>query len=123
MTSVPATPKATRILWRYRVMAFATGSVLVLACIALFLQKVAHVHHLDLANAILWITHGYCFLVYCMATVHLGITMRWSLVRLFLVGAAGTIPTMSFVAEHYVTRDVRFAWAANAPTAGVPGVV
>jgi integral membrane protein len=79
----------------------------VLGTIALILQKVANVPHMDLPNAILWVTHGYLFLVYVIVTLHLGLKLRWPIVRLVLVMAAGTIPTMSFVAEHFVTRDVR----------------
>jgi integral membrane protein len=42
-----------------------------------------------------------------IATLQLGLRLRWNVVRLALVMLAGTIPTMSFVAEHFVTRDVR----------------
>ena len=105
--TAPARAKAARSLRRYRVMAFATGTVLVLGTIALILEKGAGVSHLHLVNAILWVTHGYLFLVYLMTTIHLGLTLRWPLLRFALVGAAGTIPTMSFVAEHFVTRDAR----------------
>ena len=98
--------KVARALRWYRTMAFATGTVLILACIALILQA-SGVKHMHGVNAVMWIGHGYLFLVYCMSTVYLGITVRWPLLRFPLVGLAGTIPTMSFVAEHYVTRDVR----------------
>ena len=106
-TASPPQHRAAGALKRYRVMAFATGTVLVVATIALILQKVAGVHHLDLTNAILWIAHGYLFLVYVISALYLGIKLRWPLLKLVLVMAAGTIPTMSFVAEHYVTRDAR----------------
>lgn len=105
--STTAAPKVAGALRRYRIMAFTTGTVLVAGTIALILQKVAGVKHLDGANAILWVAHGYLFLVYCIATLQLGLKLRWNIVRLALVMAAGTIPTMSFVAEHFVTRDVR----------------
>ncbi|MDP9118619.1 MAG: DUF3817 domain-containing protein [Actinomycetota bacterium] len=94
-------------LLRYRVMAFTTGTVLVLGCIALILQKAFHVAHTDGLNAILWVSHGYLFLVYVIVTAQLWLKLRWPLWRLVAIGAAGTIPTMSFVAEHYVTRDAR----------------
>ncbi len=94
-------------LKRYRIMAFTTGTVLVLGAIALVMQKVFDVAHMDLPNAILWVAHGYLFLVYVITTLQLGLRLRWSIIRLALVMVAGTIPTMSFVAEHFVTRDVR----------------
>lgn len=96
-------------LLRYRIMAFTTGTVLVLGTIALILQKVAHVKHMDGPNAILWVTHGYLFLIYLVTALQLGLKLRWHIVRLALVMLAGTVPTMSFVAEHIVTRDVRAA--------------
>jgi integral membrane protein len=46
-------------------------------------------------------------LIYVVTVLNLGIKARWHLLRMILVGLAGTIPTMSFVAEHYVTRDIR----------------
>ena len=108
-TEAPKRPKRSKteraLLW-YRSMAFATGTVLILACIALILQA-AGVKHMHGVNAVMWIGHGYLFLLYCMSTVYLGTTVRWPLLRFPLVGLAGTIPTMSFVAEHFVTRDVR----------------
>ncbi len=39
----------------------------------------------------------------------LGFKLRWPLARYVLVMLAGTIPTMSFVAEHFVTRATRAA--------------
>jgi integral membrane protein len=109
-TEAPQRSKAARALKWYRIMAFSTGTVLILACIALLLQGVG-VKHMHGVNAVMWIGHGYLFLLYCMSTVYLGITLRWPLLRFPLIGLAGTIPTMSFVAEHYVTRDVRASGA------------
>jgi integral membrane protein len=99
--------KVERALLRYRVMAFATGTALVLACIALLLQKAFGVNHMNVPNAILWVTHGYFFLVYVMTTLYLGIAVRWPLWRIAVVAVAGTVPTMSFVAEHFVTKRLR----------------
>jgi integral membrane protein len=105
----PAPAKARSALLRYRVMAFVTGTVLIAGTIALILQKVFDVNHLDVLNAILWVAHGYLYLTYVVVTLQLGIRLRWPILRMLLVMAAGTIPTMSFVAEHYVTRDARAA--------------
>lgn len=101
----PNAAKASGALKRYRVMAFTTGTVLIAGTIALIVQKGFGVGHLDLTNAILWIAHGYLFLVYVITALQLGIKLRWPLLKMLLVMAAGTIPTMSFVAEHFVTRD------------------
>jgi integral membrane protein len=105
------TAKARAALTRYRVMAFVTGTVLVAGTIALILQKAFDVDHLGVLNAILWVGHGYLYLTYVIVTLQLGVRLRWPILRLLLVMAAGTIPTMSFVAEHFVTRDARASGA------------
>lgn len=106
MTAV-STGKARAALTRFRVMAFVTGTVLLAGTIALILQKVFDVDHLGVLNAILWVGHGYLYLTYVIVALQLGIRLRWPILRVLLVMAAGTIPTMSFVAEHVVTRDAR----------------
>lgn len=99
-------------LLRYRVMAFATGVVLSLGTIALILKYAADVH--VPGYAFLWVAHGWLYVVYLIVTVILGFRLNWPLPRYVLVMLAGTIPTMSFVAEHFVTRQVRAA-AGNHP--------
>jgi integral membrane protein len=95
-------------LKRYRVMAFVTGVVLLTGCTALIL-KAAGVPRMEPWTGFIWVAHGYLYLVYVVVTAMLGMRLRWPLLRYALVMAAGTIPTMSFVAEHYVTRAAREA--------------
>jgi len=108
----PARAKYAGALLRYRIMAFATGFVLLAGTIALVLKDVVHVHHMEPGTGLLWLAHGYLYLLYVIATVNLGLKLRWPLLRVGVVMLAGTIPTMSFVAEHYVTRDTRKRLAA-----------
>ena len=110
--SSPARSRYAGALLRYRIMAFATGVVLVSGTIALVLKEVVHVRHMEPGTGLLWVAHGYLYLLYVIATVNLGLKMRWPLLRVALVMLAGTVPTMSFVAEHYVTRDTRQRMAA-----------
>ena len=84
-------------------MAFVTGVVLLTGCVALILKAVG-VKHMEPGTALVWVAHGYLYLVYVVVTAVLGVRLRWPLGRYVLVMAAGTIPTMSFVAEHFVTR-------------------
>ena len=105
-------------LLRYRIMAFATGIVLALGTIALILKDVANVHHLEPGTGLLWLAHGYFYLVYVICTLILGIKLRWSLPRLGLILLAGTIPTMSFVAEHYTVKRLREQERASGSGAG-----
>lgn len=102
-----APPGLAAALLRYRIMAFVTGVVLICGVIALILRDVFDVSHMEPGTGILWIAHGYLFLVYVITALHLGFKLRWNLIRVAVVCLCGTIPTMSFVAEHYVTRKVR----------------
>lgn len=95
-------------LTRYRVMAFVTGVVLLLGCLALVL-KALDVPHMEPWTGFVWVAHGYLYLVYVIMVAMLGVKLRWPLPRFALVMLAGTIPTASFVAEHFVTRAARSA--------------
>lgn len=99
---------AARNLAIYRIMAFVTGTLLLAGTIALILKYAASVNFGGV-YALLWIGHGYLYLIYVVVATMLGVKLRWPPARIVLVLLAGTIPTMSFVAEHYVTRDVRKA--------------
>ena len=97
----------------YRIMAFATGVALLAATIGLIIQDVGDVHRIKTGVGLLWVAHGYLYLLYVIATLNLGLKLRWSLVRIVLTALSGTIPTMSFVAEHYTTKLVRARMAAS----------
>lgn len=107
----PAVPeermaRSAAALTRYRVMAFVTGFVLLAGTIALILKYTTNLH-MEPGTGLLWLAHGWLFLVYVVVTAMLGVRLRWPLARFALVMLAGTIPTMSFVAEHFVTRAIR----------------
>jgi integral membrane protein len=106
MEEAGARPSYSGALIRYRVMAYATGVALVVATVMLILQKVVDVHGIDGVTGVLWVLHGYLFLVYAAVTLHLGLKLRWPLLRIVLIVACGTIPLMSFVAERYVVSHV-----------------
>jgi integral membrane protein len=99
-------------LTRYRILAFATGVMLLLALTALIIKAI-HPAGMEPLTGILWVIHGYLYLVYVVSVVDLAIRVRWSLVKVVPIALAGTIPTMSFVAEHYVTKQVRAQLADN----------
>jgi integral membrane protein len=106
-TATAAKSKIEGALLRFRIMAFTTGVVLLSGTIALILKDVANVKHMEPGTGLLWLGHGYLYLVYVATVLNLGLKLRWPFIRIVLVALAGTIPTMSFVAEHVVTRDVR----------------
>jgi integral membrane protein len=92
----------------YRFMAFLTGVVLITGCILLIFKYGTSID-VEPETGYVWIAHGWFYLIYVMVTATLGVKLRWPLPRYVLVMLAGTIPTMSFVAEHFVTRAVRAA--------------
>jgi integral membrane protein len=94
-------------LLRYRIAAFVTGVVLLAGTIMLILKDVFDVGHMEPATGLVWLFHGWFFLVYVILTFLLGLNLRWPIWKFALVMVAGTIPTMSFVAEHYVMREIR----------------
>lgn len=100
--------RAAGTLRAYRFMAFLTGVVLLSGCVALIL-KYATSLDMEPGTGYLWVAHGYLYLIYVIVTGVLGFRLRWPLARYVLVMLAGTIPTMSFVAEHFVTRATRAA--------------
>ena len=97
---------ARGVLTAYRVLAFLTGVLLPTGCILLIVKGLSSAE-LEPATGYVWIAHGWCFFVYVIVTAVLGFKLRWPLPRYVLIGLAGTIPTMSFVAEHFVTKAIR----------------
>lgn len=51
--------------------------------------------------------HGFLYIVLVICALLLALRERWNPVFAVLVALAGTVPFLSFVAEHYVTRRVR----------------
>lgn len=97
-------------LLRYRVMAYVTGVVLATAFIWLIVGRL----FLDYGDpearpalyGYLWIAHGWLYFLYLITGVDLAFRVRYSVWRTLAILIAGTIPFMSFVAEHYVHKDV-----------------
>ena len=96
---------------RYRVMAYVTGVVLAVAFIWLVVGRLfLGYNDADVRPAFygyLWIAHGWLYFIYLIAGVDLAFRMRYSVPRTLAILLAGTIPFMSFVAEHFVHKDIR----------------
>lgn len=91
-------------LTRYRVMAYVTGTFLLLLCLNMILKYV--LGQKGLGN---WIPigHGWLYMIYVVVSVDLWFRTRLDVTRTVFVALAGTIPFASFFAEHWVTRQVR----------------
>jgi integral membrane protein len=91
-------------LTRYRVMAYATGvMLLVLVGVAM---PVKYLGHNDTLVAVVGPLHGWLYFLYLLSALWLAYSWRWDLGRTVLVALAGTVPFASFVAERVVVRDV-----------------
>ncbi|MCW2526377.1 MAG: rane protein [Pseudonocardiales bacterium] len=91
-----------RALLRYRVMAYTTGVMLLLCCVvALPLEYGFGVSWVW----VLWMLHGYLFIVYVITALHLGLIRRWNLPKLGLIAVAGTIPLLVFFMERRIVSE------------------
>jgi integral membrane protein len=86
---------------RFRVIAYLVGVFLLLLTVGVVLR-----YGFDqpwLSQTVSRI-HGFLYLLYLVAVVDVGRRADWTAKRMILVGLAGTIPFLSFVAERLVTR-------------------
>lgn len=99
-------------LLRYRVMAYVVGILLVvLMCIGMPLKYLSDNQYLEAIgtriNTVLGIGHGWLYMLLIITAVDLGRRVAWTWKRLVVIALAGTVPFLSFVAEHFATKDVR----------------
>lgn len=68
-------------------------------------------------RVVMWtgIPHGWLYMVLLITAYDLSRRVGWSIKGVLLIMAAGTVPFLSFVAEHYATKDVH-ARLANVST-------
>ena len=103
-------------LIRYRVMAYVVGVLLiVLVCVGLPLK---YIWNNDSVVTVTGIAHGWLYMLLIITAIDLGRRARWTWWRLLAIALAGTVPFVTFVAEHYATKDVKakLAWNAAHPT-------
>ncbi len=110
-TQAPArdTARISSALTRYRVLAYVTGIWLLLLC-AEMVYKYLLLD--DSGKAPHWLfyvgqIHGIFYMIYLVVTIDLAIKARWKPATTIITALAGTIPFLSFVCEHYRTREVR----------------
>jgi integral membrane protein len=67
---------------------------------------------LDVSTAIL-IAHGWLYVLYLIADFRLWSLMRMSFTKFVQIALGGVVPFMSFIVEHFITRQVRRFLAEN----------
>ncbi|HZK04414.1 MAG TPA: DUF3817 domain-containing protein [Actinomycetaceae bacterium] len=90
--------KARGALGRYRVMAFVTGTMLLLLTFEM-IMKYGFRSGEPFLGAWVAISHGWIYVVYLITVFQLWSFMRWDFSRLAALVAAGLVPVMSFVLE------------------------
>jgi integral membrane protein len=124
-------PRIRATLAVYRVLAYATG-IMLLVLVAEIVLKYGFGLEADLGgaggflalvpvdahtgfNASLGaqITHGYFYLAYLISDFVLVTFLRWPITRFLLIAAGGVVPFLSFFTEHRITREVKDYLAAR----------
>ncbi|TFV92101.1 DUF3817 domain-containing protein [Blastococcus sp. CT_GayMR20] len=95
----------TAALGRYRVMANVVGVLLILLVVVAVPLK--YFADMPTAVTVLGTAHGWLYALFFLSAVDLALRARWSLKGTVLTVLAGTVPFLSFLAEHTVTRKMR----------------
>ncbi|QXT62904.1 DUF3817 domain-containing protein [Tessaracoccus palaemonis] len=98
-------------LVRYRIMAYVVGVLLVV----LMLVGLPLKYIWGDGRVVTWtgVPHGWLYMVLLITAYDLGRRVKWSLKWFVMIMLAGTVPFLSFVAEHFATKNVRATLAAS----------
>ncbi len=98
-------------LTRYRVMAWVVGCLLVV----LMLVGLPLKYIWGDGRVVTWtgVPHGWLYAVLLITAYDLGRRVKWSLKWFLAIMLAGTVPFLSFVAEHFATKNVRATLARS----------
>lgn len=104
-------------LTRYRVMAFVTGSFLLLLTVVTIVKyagKAAGWENDTFLGAatLIGIVHGWIFIVYVATCFDVWRRAAWKLTRLLTMVLGGIVPVMSFVVERRVRRELAASLSA-----------
>jgi integral membrane protein len=92
-------------LQRYRVMANVVGVLLILLMVvAVPLKYLADTPE---PVTVLGTAHGWLYALFFLSAVDLALRAKWSLKGAVVALVLGTVPFLSFAAEHSVTRKMR----------------
>lgn len=97
-------------LLRYRVMAYVVGVLLVV--LVLVGMPLKYIFDIGIVVTLTGVPHGWLYMVLIVTAYDLGRRVHWPWGRLILIALAGTVPFLSFVAEHYARKDVQARLAA-----------
>ncbi|GAB3392427.1 hypothetical protein GCM10027568_19670 [Humibacter soli] len=94
----------------YSVYAFAPGQPVI--SLVPYTPQNANIGGFDVSTAIL-IAHGWLYVLYLIADFRLWSLMRMSFTKFVQIALGGVVPFMSFIVEHYISRQVHKFLAEN----------
>lgn len=101
----------TRLFQTYRVLALVVGVLLVVGALGsvckYFLEEGSTLQQLGDDLTLIWIVHGWIYIVYVVVAFLLSQKARWSIPQLGLMLIAGLIPGLIFWVEHRVVERLR----------------
>lgn len=108
----------------YRVLAFVVGVLLAFcALVAMPLKYLAAegsgAQQFGETASVMWVAHGWAFMVYVVVAFLLARRARWSLGFTLVMLVAGLVPLLIFWVEHRVVQKVR----AENPELAAPSMV
>ena len=96
----------------YSVYAFMPGKPLVTLVAWSPATADAKLPGMDVSTGIL-IAHGWLYVLYLIADFRLWSLMRMSFTKFIQIALGGVVPFMSFIVEHFITKQVRTFLAEN----------
>ncbi|MFG2951734.1 DUF3817 domain-containing protein [Streptomyces adustus] len=103
------------VLTRYRVLAYVTGVLLVLLCLAMVAKYGLDVDGAADVTRVVAIAHGWLYVVYLVFAFDLGSKAKWPVGKQLWVLLAGTIPTAAFFVERKISRELEPTVAQGTP--------
>ena len=96
----------------YRVLAFVVGILLAFCALVALPLKYLAAEGSDLQQfgesaSILWVAHGWLFMIYVVVAFLLARKARWSLAFTLLMLVAGLVPLLIFWVEHRVVQKLK----------------
>lgn len=94
------------VLTRYRAMAYVTGVLLVLLCLAMIAKYLLDVNGAGDATRVIAIAHGWLYVIYLICAFDVGSKAKWRVGKQLWILLAGTVPTAAFFAERKVSAEL-----------------
>lgn len=97
--------RVRKALTYYSVSAWVTGVWLLVLTTRMILQYLVGID-MPSWTKIIGQAHGIFYMIYLLCTLNLGTKARWQPMTMIITALAGTIPFLSFVAEHARRKQV-----------------